>query len=122
MIFSEEYSKIKDEIITLRRQIHRYPELGFEEFKTAESICSLLDKYNIRYTKGISETGICATIGNNTSEVLLIRADMDALPTDEKTNLDFSSEHPGIMHACGHDIHVASAMAAAITMWEMMKE
>ena len=116
MDFLKEYKLIKEEIIKTRRTIHANPELGFEEFKTSQTIKNILDKYNISYTDKISKTGICATIGCKTDKVLLIRADMDALPIEEKTGLEFSSQTKGIMHACGHDVHVASALATAIVL------
>ena len=111
-----EYAEIKDEIINIRRQIHMHPELGYEEVKTAVLICSVLGKYGISYKSGIAKTGIVATIGKKEDKVLLIRADMDALPIAEKTNLPFASKSKGIMHACGHDIHIASALACAILL------
>ena len=116
MNFEELYKTIENEIIYIRRKIHSNPELGFEEFATSETICSVLDKYNISYKNKIAGTGILATIGNDNSAVLLIRADMDALPITENTGLEFTSQNKGIMHACGHDIHIASALAAAILL------
>lgn len=116
MTFTEEYKLIKNEIINLRRHIHAHPELSFNEYNTRDSICAILDKYNISYTKGIAKTGICCVIGQKTDKVLLIRADIDALPTKEQTGLDFSSVNDGVMHACGHDIHIASALSAAIVL------
>ncbi len=110
------YEKIKDEIILLRRQIHMFPELSFNEFKTADTICSVLDKYKINYERNIAGTGIVAKIGKGQDKVLIIRADMDALPVCEETLLPFSSENDGVMHACGHDIHIASALACAIML------
>lgn len=116
MNFENEYTLIKDEIIAVRRQIHQNPELSFDEIQTARTICDVLDKYGISYRKGIAKTGICAHIGKSDSKVLLIRADIDALPTEEKTGLPYSSKKNGVMHACGHDIHIASALAAAIIL------
>ncbi len=116
MTFTEEYKLIKNEIINLRRHIHAHPELSFNEYNTSASICAVLDKYNITYTKGIAKTGICCKIGHKTDKVLLIRADIDALPTQEQTELEFSSVNDGVMHACGHDIHIASALSVAIVL------
>lgn len=111
------YEKIKDEIVLIREDIHQYPEAGFEETKTAEKICGFLKKYGIRYTDKIAKTGICAIIGNEKSEkVLLIRADMDALPVEEKSGVPYSSKISGMMHACGHDVHISSALAAAFML------
>lgn len=112
----QQYSKkYLNEIINIRRQLHAYPELAFEEFKTGDIICEALDKEKISYKRGIAKTGIVALIkgkkpGNKT---VGLRADMDALQINEKNNLDFSSRHEGIMHACGHDIHMASLIGCA---------
>lgn len=116
MNFKQEYSEIKNQIISIRRRIHQNPELGFQEFETASLIADILEEHAIPYTKGVAKTGVVATIGNNAEKVLLIRADMDALPIQEKTNLPFASKNADIMHACGHDIHIASALAAAIIL------
>ena len=116
MNFRDEYMNIREEILHTRRTIHANPELGFEEFQTAQTIKTILNKYHISYIDQIAKTGICATIGNSTEKVLLIRADMDALPIEEKTQLEYASEKNGLMHACGHDIHISSALAAAIIL------
>ena len=92
------------QVITWRRQIHQHPELGFEELLTAQFITQKLDQWGIDYTAGIAKTGIVATIqGDRPGPVLGIRADMDALPIQEENELDYRSQHPGKMHACGHD-------------------
>ncbi len=111
-----DYSEIKDEILNIRREIHKFPELAFSEYETADKICKVLDKHGIEYKRGIAKTGIVATVGTNADKVLLIRADMDALPISEKTDLPFASQNDGIMHACGHDIHVASVLACALLL------
>ncbi len=116
MSFEKMFNQIKDDIITARRSIHKYPEIDFELYQTADTICSVLDKYNISYKKGIAKTGILASIGTKTDKVLLIRADMDALPIEEKTDLEYASVNKGVMHACGHDIHIASALAIAVIL------
>ena len=107
---------ILKELTDIRRKIHQYPELGFEEFKTAETICNFLKKHNISYTDNIAKTGVLAKIGKGTEKVLLIRADMDALPTQENTGLEFASKNKGVMHACGHDIHICAALGAAYVL------
>lgn len=113
MNIHDDYNEIKNEITEIRRKIHQNPELSFEEFKTSETICKFLDKYGITYTAGIAKTGVCAIIGDAAGgKVIALRADMDALPFEEKTGLPYASAKPGVMHACGHDIHTASALAA----------
>ena len=116
MNFTEEYSLICNEIISARRAIHQNPELSFEEYETAKIITDILFRHGIDYQCGIAKTGIVAHIGTKTDKVLLIRADMDALPVEENTALPYKSQKSGVMHACGHDIHTASALAAALIL------
>lgn len=117
------YNNIETEIISIRRKIHENPELSNEEFKTAKTICEFLDKYKISYKSGIFQTGICAIIGNpDIGKCVLIRADMDALPFEEKTNLSFASKIPGVMHACGHDLHASAALATAYILKQYESE
>ena len=99
----------------IRRHIHMYPEISFNEFHTADFICQKLDELSIPYRNNIAQTGIIATIGESkkTSQAVALRADMDALPIQEKTGLAFSSKNDGVMHACGHDGHVAMLLGAA---------
>jgi len=110
--------EIFNEIISVRRHIHKHPELSFKEYKTSEFICSILDKHKITYTKNIVETGIIAIIeGNNpTTKTILLRADLDALPIEEENNADYKSINLGIMHACGHDVHSASVLGTAMIL------
>ena len=110
--------EIFNEIISVRRHIHKHPELSFKEYKTSEFVCSILDKHKITYTKNIVETGIIAIIeGNNpTKKTILLRADLDALPIEEENNVNYKSINAGIMHACGHDVHSASIIGAAIIL------
>lgn len=106
------------EVVLFRRHLHQYPELSFQEFKTSEYVSSILDKYHIKHTKGIVKTGIVAIIeGKSPSKkTILLRADLDALPIEEKNNVDYKSQNPGIMHACGHDVHTASVLGTAIIL------
>lgn len=103
------------EIIAIRRHIHRNPELAFAEKKTAELISKKLSEYGIEHQTGIAKTGVVGLIkGKNPDAFVLgLRADMDALPITEKNNHDFVSENPGVMHACGHDAHVAALLGTA---------
>ena len=102
-----------DSAIRIRREIHRYPELAFEEKKTSETIINELNRIGLDYEENIAETGIVAVINGVPGErSVLIRADMDALPIREDTGLPFASINDGKMHACGHDAHVASALLA----------
>ena len=102
------------EFISLRRDIHRHPELAFEEHRTAALVADKLEVWGYAVERGIGGTGVVGTLvrGQGTKR-LGIRADMDALPIVEATGLDWQSAHPGKMHACGHDGHTAMLLAAA---------
>lgn len=107
-IAKEEYHNA----IEIRRYLHKYPELSENEYNTQKYIINFLEKFNIKYRK-VANTGIYAIIENGNGKVIATRADMDALPINEETNLDFSSIYPNIMHACGHDIHMTVQMMVA---------
>lgn len=101
-------------LTALRRDIHAHPELGFEEHRTAACIAAVLRKNGIAVHEGIGGTGLVGVLkaGNGTRTVGL-RADMDALSIEERTNLPWASTHPGKFHGCGHDGHVAMLLGAA---------
>ncbi|MDG2358590.1 MAG: M20/M25/M40 family metallo-hydrolase, partial [Planctomycetaceae bacterium] len=94
-------------IVDIRRQLHRFPELMYEEIKTSKLVRETLDELDISYESGIAETGVVATLGSGDSPCIALRADMDALPIQEETDIPFRSEIDGRMHACGHDCHTA---------------
>lgn len=97
-----------------RRHLHQHPELAFEEHQTADFVAGLLSGWGYAVTRGYGRTGLVATLSRGTSRRAIgIRADMDALPILEKTGLPYASITSGTMHACGHDGHVAMALAAA---------
>ena len=101
-----------DYAVKIRRLLHRYPEVGFELDRTVGLVCEELDKMGIPYTKRYGNGSVVAEIGQG-SFLLALRADMDALPVEEKTGLPYSSKIPGQMHACGHDSHTAVLLAVA---------
>lgn len=104
----------------IRRELHQYPELGFQEFKTAQLIKRELDSLGIPYQSEIAKTGIVALIeGKSPGKTVLLRADMDALPINEETECEYKSLIPGVMHACGHDGHVAGLLGAAMILNEL---
>ena len=104
----------RDEFTAIRRDIHRHPELGFEEHRTSERVATLLESWGYRVTRGLGGTGVVGRLHRGSgSKRLGIRADMDALPIVEATGLPHSSCHAGVMHACGHDGHTAMLLAAA---------
>ena len=102
------------EFISLRRDIHRHPELAFEEHRTAALVADKLEAWGYAVERGIGGTGVVGTlVRGQGGKRLGIRADMDALPIDEATGLDYASRNSGVMHACGHDGHTAMLLAAA---------
>lgn len=103
----------------LRETIHRHPEMGNEEYRTAELIESYLGSLGIE-TERLLDTAVKGVLwGNSGGRTVALRADMDALPVDEATGAAFASEVPGIMHACGHDVHTAATLGAARILSEM---
>ena len=103
-----ELNSMKEFLIDLRRDIHKHPELGFEEIRTMEKISSILNSLNIKHKTKIAETGIIADIeGMDKNFTIAFRADMDALPMDDLKNCEYSSKEKGKCHACGHDVHIA---------------
>jgi amidohydrolase len=106
-----------DWIVELRRNFHQNPELGFKEEKTSEYICNVLKKLKIKYRKGVAQTGIVAKLTvDEQKPTVALRADMDALPITEDTELPFASQNQGVMHACGHDGHMAMVLGAAAVL------
>jgi amidohydrolase len=109
-----EIRDLQNSLVTWRRHIHQYPELGFREQQTAEFIAEKLTEWGIDHQTEVAQTGIVAVIsGTRPGPVLAIRADMDALPVHEENQVPYRSRHDGIMHACGHDGHVTIALGTA---------
>ena len=106
---------MRDELVAIRRAIHRHPELAFQEQRTAEAGRAWFQKLGLPVQHAIAgTTGLVATLDSGRpGPTLLIRADMDALPIAEETGAEYASEAPGVMHACGHDAHVACVLGAA---------
>jgi amidohydrolase len=103
--------QLLEEIVSIRRHLHRYPELSFQEHQTSSTIRDLLDQWGVEYDFPFVETGILASIkGDKPGLRIALRSDMDALPISEQTELAFASQNQGVMHACGHDIHMASLL------------
>ena len=101
------------EFISLRQDIHRHPELGFEEFRTSELVAQKLQAWGYQVTRGLGGTGVVGQLQRGAGPRLGLRADMDALPIQEATGLPHASQNAGVMHACGHDGHTAMLLAAA---------
>ena len=110
-----------EEVTRIRRHLHMYPELSFGEKETSAYIRSLLDDWGVTYRYPFVQHGLLAEISGHDPEgpVLALRSDMDALPIEEQTGLDFASQNKGIMHACGHDIHMASLLGAILVLKDM---
>ena len=103
-----------DELTAFRRELHRHPEPSLKEFETTDRICRELDRAGIPYRR-MEPTGVVGELkgnGSGTGHVVLLRADMDALEIPEQSGLDFQSENPGVMHACGHDMHMTILLGA----------
>ena len=110
----EEVLKLKDYTIQQRRDFHRHPELGFEEHRTAGIVAKTLEDLGMEVTTGVGKTGVVGLLhGQTESPVVMLRFDMDALPILEENEVDYASEEPGKMHACGHDSHMAVGLTVA---------
>ena len=108
------------EIVRLRRSIHRHPELAGQEHATARLVHETLSALQLPVQTGLASTGLMATLtGGRPGPTVLLRADMDALPIQEETGVEYASVHPGVMHACGHDVHTASLLGTAIILASM---
>ncbi|TPV44618.1 M20 peptidase aminoacylase family protein [Bacillus dicomae] len=111
--------QLTETLISIRRNLHEHPELSYEEFETTKAIKNWLEEKNITIINSSLETGVIAEIsGNNSGPLIAIRADIDALPIQEETNLPYASKIHGKMHACGHDFHTASIIGAAYLLKE----
>ena len=113
----------EDEIIKIRRQIHANPELSYKEFETAKLVAAKLRSLGITVKTGVGGTGVVGFLrGTKHGNVVALRADMDALPVTEDVDLPFKSKKDGVMHACGHDTHVAMLLGAAMLLTKHKSE
>jgi len=117
-----EAKEIQSWIVEKRRTIHRYPELMYEEFETSKLVQETLSDLDITFEKDIAITGVVGIVGNGNGPCVALRADMDALPIHEETDIDFKSKIDGKMHACGHDCHTAMLLGAARLLKENEEE
>jgi len=114
----------KSDLIQIRRHLHAHPELSEKEFETAEFICSTLDSFGISYKTNVGGTGIVAHIEgiNPDKRTIALRADMDALPIVETNEVDYKSQNKGVMHACGHDVHMSCLLGAVRILNQLRNE
>lgn len=116
-----------NKLVAFRRQVHANPEIGYQEYETANLICKELDALGIPYKKGVAKTGVVATLTKGDGPCIVLRADIDALPIKEDNNLPFKSDKKmkaangldvPLMHACGHDVHTTMVLGAAAILKE----
>jgi amidohydrolase len=113
----DEIEKNRAEIVKIRRFIHMNPELGNREFETARLIANKLQPLGFEVRPGVAKTGVVAVLrGGQAGPAVAVRADMDALPVQEETNLPFASLNAGVMHACGHDVHSSVVLGTALVL------
>ncbi|MBC7323475.1 MAG: amidohydrolase, partial [Acetomicrobium sp.] len=117
-MYSDEVTKLSksmsEELRALRRDFHQFPELSFKEFETARKIAIYMKELGYEVKENVGKTGVVALLkGAKENPTVALRADIDALPVKEMTGLSYASKNDGVMHACGHDIHVTCALGAA---------
>ena len=114
-LFKSAAESLVPQLSIWRRHLHSHPELSYEEYETMKYVSDELDKMGVPHTSGIADTGIVATIESNdpTLRFMALRADLDALPIQELNDVPYASCNPGVMHACGHDVHTTSLLGAA---------
>ena len=124
------YQKVKEmvdtiypQLVAIRRDLHQHPELGLEEYRTSQIVLDYLNEWGITVSQLIGETAIVGLIeGEYGDKTIGLRADMDALPIDEKTGASYASLVPGKMHACGHDVHTTILLGAAYILKQLQHD
>ncbi|CAN5459879.1 M20 family metallopeptidase [soil metagenome] len=116
--------KYSQEVVSFRRHLHAHPELSFQEYNTSKFVAEKLKSFGLLPTEGIAETGVSVLIKGRNPElkVIALRADMDALPIQEKNEITYKSTVDGVMHACGHDVHTASLLGTAKILHQLKEE
>ncbi len=117
-------AKLAPRLIEIRRHIHSHPELSGQEYQTAAYVAGVLSSNGVRVQEVVGKTGVVGEVQGTCSDsrLLAIRADMDALPIQERTNLDYTSRKPAIMHACGHDVHTTVGLGTAMVLSHLSSE
>jgi len=122
MNINSEILKISDNIIQIRRDFHKYPELSFQEKRTSKIVAEKLESWGIEVKRNIGKTGVVGFLkGKNKGPTIALRADMDALPIQETSDIAYKSVNDGVMHACGHDAHISILLGTAKVLSEMKK-
>src|SRR3954452_17883947 len=106
---------VDDQVVAWRRHLHRHPEISFEERETSAFVATTLEGFGLTVERP-TETSVLARLGSGGGPVVALRADIDALPIHEESGVEFASERPGAIHACGHDGHTAMLLGAAQTL------
>ena len=110
-------------LVKLRRELHQYPELAFQEYKTSQRIAKELKKRGVDFQTDVAKTGVVGVLNRGKKgKTVALRADMDALPVLEQTNFPYKSKNNGAMHACGHDVHIACLIGAAEILTRLKEE
>jgi amidohydrolase len=113
-------TKLTPRLIEIRRHLHSHPELSGQEYQTAAFVAGVLSSSGLQVQEGVGKTGAIAELpGGNDNRILAIRTDMDALPIQERTGLDFASRNTGVMHACGHDVHTTVGLGTAMVLSQL---
>lgn len=117
-------SEFAPDLVACRRHLHTYPELSFQEFETSTFIRQQLDSWGVPYRAGVAGTGVVALIEGKDpgKKVIALRGDIDALPIEEANDVSYKSQRPGVMHACGHDVHTTVALGAARILQQVRNE
>jgi amidohydrolase len=119
-VVNQRAQELYNELVSIRRELHKIPEPGYKETKTSDYIAQILKSWDIPFRRGIGGTGISVSIEKDPSlKTIALRADIDALPVNEQSGLSYSSEHEGYMHACGHDMHTTCLLGSLRILNEM---
>ncbi len=115
---------LQEEVISIRRHLHQHPELSFKEERTAAYLANLLSEHGLSFTTNVGGHGIVLTIeGEKPGDgVVALRGDIDALPITEENNIPYRSKHPGVMHACGHDVHTSSLLGSTLILQQLRND
>lgn len=124
MTIVDEADRLRDKLVEIREDFHRHPELSFQEERTSRKIAEILRELKLdEIHTGIAKTGVVGVLrGGKSGKTIALRADMDALPIQEENDVPYKSQNDGVMHACGHDVHMTSLLGAAMILSKMRDE